>query len=707
MSVRTKLIIFVIFIMTAVSAVVAGITIRLLYGAAFTEESARLVAIVKSQARLIEAIARHEEEDSPQDHPVGARAATLHQLEEAHKQYKGFGETGEFTLAHRDGDQIVWELSHRHSDLRPPEPVKFDSQLAEPMRRALNRQAGTMVGLDYRGQTVLAAYEPVAVLNLGIVAKIDLVEVRAPFIRAGVLALFGALTVITIGTGLSIRITNPILRRLERSEAQHRAILASAVDPIITTNSFGIIQSVSESIKRILGYEPSELIGKNISLLIPDEEQTEHDLGMEKFRLAGQSTMLGISRELEAMAKDGTRLSIELSVSKVDIPGNPLSLFTGVIHDLTDSKLAEESLQRIISERTSQLEASHEQLRVADRLASIGTLAAGLGHDMNNVLFPMRCRLDTLMEKPTDKDAMHHVQAIRSAVDYLQKLTDGLHLLALDPDELVTSSESVQLSQWWKQAGPLLSKALPKHVKLTTHLPDDLPAVAMPPHRLTQAVLNLIVNSGEAIDQDGHVQISATYGGKDNIIEIAVKDNGYGMSAEVKNRALDPFFTTKKRGLGTGLGLSLVQGVVREAGGSLHIQSAPDEGTTVTLLLPTIPSSLFDETKDRPAARVTVSDKRIASLVRTCLEAAGMKVSQDDELSQSGSYNVWVTDPSLGSIEEAQELMRLSNTQILVLGDAPSQWTDLGAAIITDPQDFEQVRRCIDEAAFKLNGGQS
>ena len=123
--------------------------------------------------------------------------------------------TGEFTLARRDGDNIVFLLSHRHADLESPKPVPFDSELAEPMRRALLGQSGTVIGLDYRGSIVVAAYEPVAELELGIVAKIDLAEVRAPFIKAGLFAAGSALFVILLGSALFIRVSSPILRRLQ------------------------------------------------------------------------------------------------------------------------------------------------------------------------------------------------------------------------------------------------------------------------------------------------------------------------------------------------------------------------------------------------------------------------------------------------------------------------------------------------------------
>lgn len=108
----------------------------------------------------------------------------LGRIREAHSKYQGFGITGGFTLAEKENDQIVFLLNHRHYDLDKPKPVPWDSTFAEPMRLALSGKSGVIIGLDYRGEKVIAVHEPVAELNLGIVAKNDLAEIRAPFLEA-------------------------------------------------------------------------------------------------------------------------------------------------------------------------------------------------------------------------------------------------------------------------------------------------------------------------------------------------------------------------------------------------------------------------------------------------------------------------------------------------------------------------------------------
>ncbi len=240
-----KKIFYLILIIAAVGLVSGGITMTLLYRTAFEEERARLVETAESRARLIEAIARFDAVYS-HDYPGGPGPATISKVVDAHKNFKGFGETGEFTLARREGEKIVFLLSHRHhdhdqghQDYDPDKlnPIPFDSELAEPMRRALSGESGSLVGLDYRGETVLAAYEPVAVLDLGIVAKIDLAEVRAPFIRAAAAAAAAGFFVLVAGAALFFRISDPIIKRLKVYSEELEGLVSARVADLAEENT--------------------------------------------------------------------------------------------------------------------------------------------------------------------------------------------------------------------------------------------------------------------------------------------------------------------------------------------------------------------------------------------------------------------------------------------------------------------------------------
>ena len=272
-----------------------------------------------------------------------------------------------------------------------------------------------------------------------------------------------------------------------------------------------------------------------------------------------------------------------------------------------------------LAKETSALHTAHLQLRMADRMASIGTLAAGLGHDMNNVLLPVRARLNALKAAGESGKLppaeLKHVDEIRRSIAYLQQLADGLHYLALDPDDsrLSHGEHSTDLRRWWSQAGPLLAKAVPVQARVSCLIPEGLPRVALAAHALTQAVLNLVVNAGEAIARSpsrprrqGHVRVWAERCRDDaGWLRLGVTDNGPGMTEEAKRRAFEMFFTTKPRGLGTGLGLPLVRKVIERAGGTVNIVSEAGKGTTVVALVPAFHPHAARSGSTVPAGRRT------------------------------------------------------------------------------------------------------
>jgi hypothetical protein len=238
-----------VLIMISIVLVVETVAIGLLYSAAISEERERLQETAKSQARLIEAVARFDAVYS-NDYPRGARKATLSQIRDAHSKYNGFGKTGEFTLSTKENDKIVFLLSHRHYDLDNPKSVSWDSDLAEPMKLALSGKSGTIIGIDYRGERVLAAYEPVSELNLGIVAKIDISEIRAPFFKAAFISSLVSILLILLGVSLFFKITNPILRKLHDTVSK----LEKALGEVKTLRGIIPICSYCKKIRDDEGY---------------------------------------------------------------------------------------------------------------------------------------------------------------------------------------------------------------------------------------------------------------------------------------------------------------------------------------------------------------------------------------------------------------------------------------------------------------------
>lgn len=330
-------------IMACVSVVVAAIAVGSLYFAALGEQRARLTDTARSQARLMESIARFSQQHL-HEFSGGAEAATLQQIEDAHRQYTGFGETGGFAVARRQGDNIQFLHSHR-AGLEPPHSVPFDSHLAEPMRRALRGERGSIVGLDYQGTEVLAAYEPVADLDVGIVAKIDLAEVRAPFVRAALVAAGAGFLVVVLGAVCFVGLTNPMVRRLQQSERATRtlaAIVESSSDAIVGKDLDGTIQSWNDAAEQVYDYSRDEAIGKPITMLVPPDRQDETARIFEQIRRGDWVR----SFETVRLRKNRQPIHVSLAASPIkDHAGQVIGAAT-IARDITEKKAAEEALRR-------------------------------------------------------------------------------------------------------------------------------------------------------------------------------------------------------------------------------------------------------------------------------------------------------------------------------------------------------------------------
>ncbi len=260
-------------ILTLIILAVTGITSTLLYNTAIHEERARLLEIVTSQARLMESVARFDLIYSKQHFPGGAEQATLMQIREAHETYRGFGKTSEFSLARLNNDRIEYLLRHSNAGAAAtanlPASIRMGDDYAVPMQHALRGRSGTIIARDYRGVEVLAAYEPVQILNYGIVSKIDLAEIRDPFIRSGLISIMIGVVLTLLGAWAFQRVTQPLLERTRRSEARMRLLLNSAGEGIYGIDIKGDCIFANLTCVELLGYaSDEELLGQHMHQLI-------------------------------------------------------------------------------------------------------------------------------------------------------------------------------------------------------------------------------------------------------------------------------------------------------------------------------------------------------------------------------------------------------------------------------------------------------
>lgn len=341
------------------------------------------------------------------------------------------------------------------------------------------------------------------------------------------------------------------------------------------------------------------------------------------------------------------------------------------------------------------LDDSMTRARLAERMAALSTLSAGLGHDMGNLLLPIRLRLDSMSTKGVPPELKEDVEAIAACTDYLQRLANGLRLLSIDPRQADAAPALTNLAEWWPDAEPLLRNALPRGVELERSIPADLKAVAISRHLLTQAIFNLVQNAGHSIapGTTGRVRVWAERAPGNGVINLGVTDNGTGMSAEVRARCLEPFFTSKSRGISTGLGLTLVHGIIHQAGGRIEITSSPGAGTTFMLALPGAESA--EPTSPRPDRRavVVLEDTRMRTYLGAVLRSGGFDVQYDD--APDDESDLLIADDSLSSAAIRSFLEAVPGRRCLVLGRRPDMSDQKGVVLMDKQPTPAMVRAAI------------
>jgi PAS domain S-box-containing protein len=385
--IETRRIVSLLFIMATVGLIMSVVSVGILYETAFEQTRQRLVETARSRARLMEAMARFNTQHLP-DYPGGPRAATLTQIKDAHTHFQGFGTTGEFTLARREGSQIVFVLSHRHRQLDRPSPVPLILEsgsvvLAEPMRRALMGTSGTVVGPDYRGVTVLAAYEPVAILNLGIVAKIDMAEIRVPFIRAGGIIFSIGLLVFGVGTMLFIKVGHPIRRQLVETAALKESqrelskirdalrekavyldsILRASLDlAIIATDSALLIKYSNQAAERLFSFPAGEAMGRPLSNILLTNGMTPERFEHNVQQVRNQEAFIDI---IEQPPERGGRI-IESRFSGISTTETEIAGFVLMARDITKAIVEQECLARSEKKYRLLIESANDAILIAD-----------------------------------------------------------------------------------------------------------------------------------------------------------------------------------------------------------------------------------------------------------------------------------------------------------------------------------------------------
>ena len=338
-----------------------------------------------------------------------------------------------------------------------------------------------------------------------------------------------------------------------------QSVIDSVVDAIIVIDSKGRIESFNGGAERLFGYAASEVIGRNVNMLMPSPYHEEHDGYLASYLETGEAKIIGIGREVTARRRDGTTCPVRLSVGEMTIDGE--RKFTGVLHDLSDRMRLE------------------EQLREQTSLARLGEMAAVIAHEVKNPLAGVRGAIQVIGGRlpPDSKDAAM-VKEIVARIDALNDLMKDLLLFARPPHP---RPAPVDVGALIETTADLLG-ADPALKDVSVTVDGSAPPIVADPALLKIVFVNLLANSAHAMKGRGTIRVSLSAHGDG--CEITVADSGPGIPPEVLEKVFTPFFTTKSRG--TGLGLPTARRIVEAHQGQIKVACPPGGGTIVSVQLP-------------------------------------------------------------------------------------------------------------------------
>jgi len=367
----------------------------------------------------------------------------------------------------------------------------------------------------------------------------------------------------------------------ERRQADEllRSVLDNALDVIVSVSSTGNVESFNTAGERLFGYQPAEVIGRSIALLIPDAKANTEAGELPWYLNAMRGSVNTFERQMVGRRKDGARIPLEMAFSSFEL--NNTLHYTGILRDLTER---------------SALEA---QLRQSQKMEAFGQLAGGVAHDFNNLLTIIIGCSDLLLPDMQRGELDYElVTDIRTAGDRAAALTR--QLLAFSRRQLL-EPKIVNLNETVAEVEKMLRRLIGEDIMLASNLDHSLQSVRVDPGQIEQVLVNLAVNARDAMPSGGQLTIETR-----NVewteeycrvhlgympgryVMLSMTDTGCGMTPEVKRRVFEPFFTTKGAGKGTGLGLATVFGIVRQSGGQVNVYSEVDVGTSLQVYLPAI-----------------------------------------------------------------------------------------------------------------------
>ncbi len=452
-----------------------------------------------------------------------------------------------------------------------------------------------------------------------------------------------------------------------RQDNQLRAVVDNSVDAIGVSRD-GIHTLVNPAYLNMFGYEKTEeLLGKPISELIAPSER-KRILSYVSNRITNK--IVASYYETRGLRKDGTEFDMEVNVSQYGGGGDKNTLV--ILRDITKRKFLE------------------EQLRHAQKMEAIGTLAGGIAHDFNNILSAILGYTELARdESPSGSVIAEDLDKVLLATDRAKGLVQ--HILAFSRQADV-EYKSFQPASIVEEAITMLRPTLPTTIEIVVDIDSASSVIFADPNQINQIVMNLCTNAFHAMEKNGgrlNISLKETKLTREDLVEepdvkagtflqFSVSDTGSGISPEIKGKVFDPFFTTKETGKGTGMGLSIIHGIVKSLGGFVSLYSQVGQGTTFHVFFPVIEKGVqFNSLKNiEPAPTgkeriLFIDDEEVlAQMGKDMLERLGYRVTVrkcslealETFQNQPDKFDLVITDqtmPGMAGIDLARRMLQI------------------------------------------------
>jgi len=382
-------------------------------------------------------------------------------------------------------------------------------------------------------------------------------------------------------------------RELQEAKEFTDNIIASMVDALIVVDSLGNIRMVNKATLDLLGYQENEIIGKPVQLLLDDESSRERLFwgGTQRRRLFKASVVRDL--EVDCRKKTGESIPMTFSGSTIRNPDGEIVGAVAVAKDLRQIKSllvkaaeaeAEHAKATELGEAYAELQQLQAQLIQAEKMASVGKLAAGVAHEINNPLAGILLYGSLVLEDlPPDAPIRKNIEKMMKQTTRCKDIVKGLLDFARQAEPKIELHDINKLVE--ETLSLIQSQSLFHNIRVNKTLSRLLPHIAVDGAQIQQVFMNIILNAADAMEEHGDLNIETSLTDDGRFVTIRFSDTGCGIPAAILDKIFEPFFTTKSVGNGTGLGLAICYGIVQRHGGTIDVRSEVGSGATFIVKL--------------------------------------------------------------------------------------------------------------------------